>query len=87
MVWAQGQVKWAKMAWKHSTYGVTHKKSALPNQKIFVQVQTRRLAPSFWAFEQLSTTLRGGEATCDPVVLAWTTWFRLASKVLSEMTN
>jgi len=30
-----------------TTYDVTHKKSATPNQKIFFQVQTRRLAESF----------------------------------------
>jgi len=33
MVWAQGQVKLAKVAKKSSTYDVTHKKSASPTQK------------------------------------------------------
>jgi len=34
-VGAQGQVKLTKMAEKSSTYNVTHKKPASPNQKIF----------------------------------------------------
>ena len=47
MVWAQGQVKWAKVAKKSSTYDVTHKKTATPNQKIFIQVQATRLVAYF----------------------------------------
>jgi len=35
--WALGQVIWAKMA--YFTYDVTHKKSAIPNQKNFFQVE------------------------------------------------
>ena len=46
MVGAQGQVKWAKVAKKFSTYDVTHKKSASPNQNFF-RVQTGGLATSF----------------------------------------
>jgi len=35
-VWAQGQVKWAKLAQTSSTYDVTHKKTAPPNHKNFL---------------------------------------------------
>jgi len=34
-VWTQGQVKWANVAWKSSTYNVTNKKSAPANQIFF----------------------------------------------------
>jgi len=47
MVGAQGQVKWAKVAKKSSTYDVTDKKPATPKKKMFFQVQTGRLAVSF----------------------------------------
>ena len=50
MVGAQGQAKWAKAAWKSSTYDVTHKKPAYLKQKNFFRVQTRRLAVSFETF-------------------------------------
>jgi len=50
MVGTQGQAKWAKVAYKSSTYDVTHKKTATPKQKIFFRVQTRRLAASFETF-------------------------------------
>jgi len=42
-VWAQGQLKWAKVAQKFSTYDVT---PITPNQKLF-SLQTTRLAESF----------------------------------------
>jgi len=35
MVGAQGQVKWAKVAWKYSTYDGTNKKSAPPSKNFF----------------------------------------------------
>ena len=35
MVGAQGQAKWAKVAWKSSTYDVTHKKKRTPQAKNF----------------------------------------------------
>jgi len=35
MVGAQGQAKWAKVAYKSSTYDLTHKKLAPPSKKIF----------------------------------------------------
>ena len=53
-VGAQGQVKWAKVAYKSSTYDVTHKKPALPNQKNFFWVQPTRLAD---LFEPLNSSL------------------------------
>jgi len=40
---------------KVSIYDVTHKKSKTPNKKFF-ELQTTRLAESFWVFEQLSST-------------------------------
>ena len=48
MVWAQA--KWAKVAWKSSTYDSTHKKSATPNQKIFLECKLQDLPIlfSFW---------------------------------------
>jgi len=42
---AQGQMKWAKQAWKYSTYDVTHKKSKTKN--FFFSLQSWRLAVSF----------------------------------------
>jgi len=36
MVGAQGQAKWAKVAWKSSTYDVTHKKPVPPSKKFFL---------------------------------------------------
>jgi len=35
MVGTQCQAKWAKVAWKSSTYDVTHKKPATPQAKNF----------------------------------------------------
>jgi len=49
-VGAKGQVKWAKVAWKSSTYDISHEISAQPKQKFFFRVQTRRLAASFELF-------------------------------------
>jgi len=46
-VGTQGQVKWAKVAYKSSTYDVTHRKPATPRQKIFFLVQSTRLADPF----------------------------------------
>ena len=46
MVWTQGQVKWAKVALKYSTYDFTHKKSETQNQIKFFSLQTTRLAKS-----------------------------------------
>ena len=54
MVGAQGQAKWAKVAKKSSTYDITHKKTALPRQKIFFRVQSTRLAD---LFELLNSSL------------------------------
>jgi len=45
---------------KISTYDVTHKKPATPKQKIFFQVQARRLAASFDASDR-SVTRTGAE--------------------------
>ena len=47
--WALGQATWAKM-----TYDVSHKKSAPPNQQIFFQAQSTRLADPF---EPLNSSL------------------------------
>ena len=71
-VWAQGQVKLAKVAQKSSTYDVTHKKNASPQPKNFFRVQTTRLAESFELLSG-SVALTGSEkflrkATCDPAV-------------------
>ena len=38
MVWAQGQMKWAKV--KYTTYDITHKKSETQNRQIFLSVWT-----------------------------------------------
>ena len=38
MVGAQGQAKWAKVVEKPSTYDVTHRQPAPPNQKFFFRV-------------------------------------------------
>ena len=46
-------MKWAKVVTKSSTYDVTHKKPALPKQKIFFRGQTRRFAVSFETFTEL----------------------------------
>jgi len=35
MVWVQGQVKWAKVAYKSSNCDVTHKKSTPPTKNFF----------------------------------------------------
>jgi len=43
-VGAQGEVKLPKVAKNSSTYDVTHKKPAPPNQKNFFRVQSTRLA-------------------------------------------
>jgi len=43
MVGAQGHVKWTKVVKKSSTYDVTHKKSALPKQKIFLECRLENL--------------------------------------------
>jgi len=53
-VGAQGQAKWAKVAYKSSTYDVTHKKPAPPRQKNFLRVQSTRLADPF---EPLNSSL------------------------------
>jgi len=45
---------------KSSTYDATHKKPALPKQKFFFRVQTRRLAASFDASTR-SVTRTGAE--------------------------
>jgi len=37
MAGTQGQAKWAKVAYKSSTYDVTHKKPAPPGKKIFFE--------------------------------------------------
>ena len=44
MVWAQGQVKWAKVAWKSSTYNVTFKKSTHPKQNFFFSANYKTLS-------------------------------------------
>ena len=85
-VWAQGQVKLAKVIQKPSTYDVTCKKPTPPNQKIFFRVQTTRLAESFELLTG-SVVLTGPEkfphkAMCDPAVFAWTAWINPGSKVL-----
>ena len=81
-VWVQGQVMWAKVAWKLIT-SFTIKPQ--PPKKLF-RVQTRRLAKSF---ELLSgpIALTGPKkflhkATCNPAVFAWTTGIILDAKVL-----
>ena len=58
MVGAQGQVKVAK---KSSTYDVTNKKPAPLKQEIFFQVQTTRLAASFWHLDQVRNPYRSGD--------------------------
>jgi len=73
---AQGQVNWAKVAKKSSTYDVTHKKTHIPQPKIFFLVQTKRLAASFDTSTR-SVTRTGAEkfprkATCDPAVFLLT---------------
>ena len=71
-VGAQGQVKLVKVAKKSSTYNVTHKKPAPPNQKNFFHVQTTRLAASFDTSTRSKTRTRAEifphKATCDPAV-------------------
>jgi len=47
----QHEPKWPK---HNFTYDITHKKSATPNQKIFFQVQSRRLSD---LFEPLNSSL------------------------------
>ena len=49
-VGAQGQAKWAKVAWKSSTYDVTHKKFTNIYPKNFFWVQASRLSDSFEPF-------------------------------------
>ena len=55
MAGPQGQAKWAKVAYKSSTYDVTHKKNRTTKQKIVFRVQTRRLAASFDASSRYVT--------------------------------
>jgi len=66
MVWAQGQVKWAKVAYKSSTYDITHKKSAPPTKKIF----SMSFEPLNSSLPLLAPKLKSRKATCNPVVLA-----------------
>jgi len=54
MVWAQCQVKWARVTWITSTYDVTHKKMCNPNQKLFF-IANYKTCQVFWAFEEHST--------------------------------
>ena len=47
-VGAQGQAKWAKVAWKFSTYDVTHKKKPHhPPKKLFFDCKLHGLAVPF----------------------------------------
>ena len=43
MVGAQGQAKWAKVAYKFSTYDFTHKQPAPPQAKIFFECRLEDL--------------------------------------------
>jgi len=42
MVWAQGQVKWGKVAWKSSTMTSLTKNSHPPTKKFFLEIATQR---------------------------------------------
>ena len=53
-------MKWAKVAWKSSTYDVTHKKSAHPTQKNFPNA-SYKTCHVFWAFNRVNSTYQTGE--------------------------
>ena len=59
-VGAQALVNLAKVTKKSSTYDVTHKKPAPPNQKIFssANYKTCRI---FWHFDQVRNPYRSGD--------------------------
>jgi len=77
MVWAQGQMKWAKVAQKYSTYKDTHKKSETQNQKFVFYCKLQDFLSLFecvnssLAFTTPELCLR--KATCEQAVFTQTT--------------
>jgi len=70
--------------WRHS------EKIRNSNQNNFFFIANYKPCRVMWAFKQFSTAfsarveLHSHKATCDPAGLAWTAWFRLDTKLLSN---
>jgi len=73
-------MKWAKVAWKYSTYGMTLlTKNPKPKKKVFFIVNYKTYQV-FWAFKQLELCLR--KATCEQVVFMQISWINPALNML-----
>jgi len=68
-VGAQGQVKLAKVDKTSSTYDVTHKKPAPPNQKFFSSANYKTCRV-FWHFDPHRSGDIPAQTMCDPGVLS-----------------